>query len=243
MTVQFPQIDANEPRLLPDSYNRISSDRSFEEKLKLEQARLGLLFSPFSQLESIFSSLQNLNFKSESIENAFNSYLALEQPKTAMPEQQDQLRPSSFLHRPSSPQIFESVPMQSFNRQSLQQLLAQAGWLTPNLAAQPQFYNAFLEGKLQLKFDLQLLIDQIVEQVKLVKGKERTELSLTLKPEELGEILLVLTSRSGTISIQLQTSSETKKLIDSQKEELERALKKAHVNFDRIEIREVTANV
>lgn len=243
MTVQFPQIDANEPRLLPDSYNRTSSDRSFEEKLKLEQARLGLLFSPFSQLDSLFYSRLAGSFQSSEPQADSTLYSFIDQAEQTGKEPKVQNDNSSSVHRAPPLQMFESLPSQSLNKNLLQQLLVQTGWLTPNLAAQPQFYNAFLEGKLQLKLDLQLLIDQIVEQVKMVKGRERAELSLMLKPEELGEILLVLTSRSGMVSIQVQTSLETKKLIDSRREELERALKKAHVNFDRIEIREVTGNV
>lgn len=243
MTVQLPHIDANEPRLLPDSSARTTSDHSFEEKLKLEQARLGLLFSPFSQLDSLFYSRLAGSFQSSEPQENSSLYSFTDQTEPAIKEPKFQNDNSSSVPRAHSLQMFESLPPQALNKNFLQQLLAQTGWLAPNLAAQPQFYNAFMEGKLQLKFDLQLLIDQIVEQVKLVKGKERAELSLTLKPEDMGEILLVLTSRSGMVSIQVQASSETKKLIDSQREELERALKKAHVNFDRIEIREVTGNV
>jgi len=50
----------------------------------------------------------------------------------------------------------------------------------------------------------------------------------------LGEIFLKLTSLSGRVSIFISSSPETKKLIDSQKEELERALKKANVNLDQV---------
>lgn len=247
MTIQFSQVELAEARLYPDSCKQTSSDQSFEEKLKLaqavnrdgsQQARLGLLFMPFSQFESLFSSTIYGGFESSSQKTENNLFSFLEEPKQAVTEQYAKPE-SSSLNRLPTPQMFESVPVRSFNRQFLQQLLTQTGWLVPNLAAQPTFYSAFLEGKLQLKLDMQSLIDQIAEQVKMVKGKEKTELSLTLKPEELGEIILVLTSRSGIVSIQIQASAETKKLIDSQRSELEQGLKKAKVAFDEIKVQEV----
>lgn len=239
MTVQFPQIDSAEPRLSPDSCKQTSSDRSFEEKLKLEQARLGLFFSPLARLNSLFSSTFYGGFETTQTQSKEDLYSFLEQPKVNAQEQYKQNNNQTTPVSNAAPRIFESIPLQSTNRQFLQQLLSQTGWLVPNLEAQPAFYNAFLQGKLQPKLDLQFLIDKIVEQVKLVKGREKTELSLTLKPEELGEILLVLSSRSGVVSISIQASPETKKLIDDQRAELERALKKAKVNFDRVTIQEV----
>ncbi|HVN66771.1 MAG TPA: flagellar hook-length control protein FliK, partial [Candidatus Sulfotelmatobacter sp.] len=82
--------------------------------------------------------------------------------------------------------------------------------------------------------------DQIMEQVNLVKEKGKTELSLTLKPAELGEILLTMTAQQGTVSIQIQSNGKTKKLLDAHLTELAGALKKAHVQCDLIEITEVT---
>ncbi len=238
MTVQFSQVELTEARLYPNSSIQTASDQTFEEKLKLAQARLGLLFVPFSQFESLFAATIYGGFENSSRKTENNIFSFLEEPKQTVTEQYTKPG-SSSLNRLPSPQMFESVPLQPYSRQLLQQLLTQTGWLTPNLAAQPAFYNAFLEGKLQPNLDLQSLIDQIVEQVKLVKGKEKTELSLTLKPEELGEIILTLTSRSGIVSIQIEASAESKKLIDSRKIELEQGLKKAKVAFDEIKISEV----
>lgn len=240
MTVQFPQIDITEPRLLPDSSKQNSSDLSFEEKLKFEQARLGLLFSPFSQLESLFASaFQAGNWESlqPRTDNGTTSTLDQTKPAENMNYVQNKL-PSSFTPLPTA-QMFESVPMQSISRQFLQELLTQTGWLVPNLQAQPLFAQAFSEGKLQPKFDLQALVDRIAEQVKLVKGKDQTQFSLSLKPQDLGDILLVLTAQAGAINIQITASQETKKLLDAQRAELERALKKALVPLAGLKIEEV----
>ena len=237
MTVQLPKVELSEPRLAADNYNQNASDRSFEEKLQFEQARLGLLFSPFSQLGSFFSSPTDLAFSSTKTGDQLNSYLASETNQYDLPDQQNY--GSSNLSARSQSQTFDSASSPAFSRQMLQDLLSKANWLVPNLEAQPSFYQAFLDGKLQPKLDLQFLIDQIVEQVKVVREKGKTELILGLKPENLGEILLTLSTHAGIVSIQINASPETRKLIESQREELERALKKAKVRFDKIEISEV----
>jgi len=236
----FPATEVKEPRLFSENSNQKTPDYSFKEKLEIEKARLGLLFSPFSQLELLFSP-QNLNFNTQKIEKDFNACLTSEQPKPNVYEPQNEFRPSSPVHHPSSLQMFESFSPSTFNRQ-LTRILWETGWLTPNLAAQPLFYQAFLEGKLQPKFDLQALVDQILEQVNLVKEKGKVELSLGLKPENLGEVLLTLTSHSGLISIEIRAQSETKKMMESELEELKKQLKKAKVNFDKIQIVEITSS-
>ncbi|MGB9612794.1 MAG: flagellar hook-length control protein FliK [Candidatus Margulisiibacteriota bacterium] len=239
VTIWVPKIESSEPRLWPDTYNQNRSvDDSFEQKLKFEQARLGLLFSPFPQLSSLFSP-QNLVFN-RNPEKELNNYLTSEPAKVNNYSQpQPQSYPKTTVSQPSPPQIFESFPTKSFNHQFWQNLLYQTNWLIPNLEAQPLFYQAFLEGKLQPKLDLQFLVEQIINQVNLVKEKGRTELVLSLKPENLGEILLVLTAHSGMVSIQIQVPQETKKLLEAEIEKLKKSLRKAKVNFDKIEIEEV----
>jgi flagellar hook-length control protein FliK len=235
--VQFPQIESAEPRLWGDSYTQNGSDRSFEEKLKYEQARLGLMFSPFSQFESLFSSVQNLSFETGASESESDSFLTEEAARTL----QKYFSPSRENKAPSAKDVplFDSLPLQTFNRQLLQNLLTQSGWLVPNLSAQPLFQQAFLEGKMQMSFDLQSLIDQIVAQAKMVKEKGRTELSLSLIPDELGEVFLTLTAQGGMVAINIQAGAEAKKLLESELETLKKALKKSRISFGEIKIEEV----
>ena len=90
---------------------------------------------------------------------------------------------------------------------------------------------------------MQALIDEIVSQAKLVKDKGKTELSLGLKPADLGEIILTLTSHSGLVAIQITALPESRKLLENNVEELKKALKKAQINFDKITIKEVERHV
>ena len=240
MTIQLAAPETSEPRLLTDTYKQNNFDSSFEEKFKAEKERIGLLFSPFAQLNSFFSSPLELTLLSTtSPEKDNNAEKAREPAKTDL-AQQSTPRPSSTHSSDSrTAGIFESGGAQQFSRQFLQDLLAKSNLLIPNLAAQPMFSQAFEAGTLQPKLDLQALIDKILEQVNLVKSKGKTELSLNLKQEDLGDIFLQLTSLAGKVSIFMSAGAETKKLIDSHKEELVRALKKANVNFDTVTIEEV----
>ena len=87
------------------------------------------------------------------------------------------------------------------------------------------------------------LVDEIVKQVSLVKEKGKTQLQLTLQPAELGEITLTLTLVSGALQVAICALPETRKLIDSRRDELEQALKKLNINFTELIIEEVGKNV
>lgn len=240
MTIQLAAPETSEPRLLTDTYKQNNFDSSFEEKLKAEKERIGLLFSPFAQLNSFFSSPLELTLLSTTAPAQENNADKVQEPSKTELSQQSAPKPS--LDQASAArtmEVFGSAGSQQFNRQFLQELLTRSNLLIPNLAAQPMFSQAFEAGILQPKFDLQALIDKLLEQVNLVKDKNKTELSLNLKQEDLGDIFLQLTSVAGKVSIFMSASAETKKLIDSHKEDLERALRKANVDLDLVTIEEV----
>ncbi|MBU0630543.1 MAG: flagellar hook-length control protein FliK [Candidatus Margulisbacteria bacterium] len=240
MTIQLSQIDGAETATLnTPSTNQPSSDNTFEEKLKKEKDRLGLLYSPFAQIPNMFGYLpagetnfmgnEHLLDRSSRTEETASSYRSTNGSFQSSPANQP-LR-GEFIDPTQTPR------QQTIN--SLQELLTKTDWLVPNLEASQQFYQAFLAGKLQPNFDLQSLVDQIADQLAVVKTKGKTELSLTLKPPELGNILLTLSYHQGVLSVQIMAQAETKRLIDESRDDLEAALKKAHIEFDRIEIKEV----
>lgn len=240
MTVQFTPIDTADSRLLTDSFGRSTTDSSFEDKLQYEQARLGLMFSPFGQLQQTLLNSFNF-FRPFDFDQQINSYVAQQEAPAPSDNNLASNQPSS-LNRPATAVIFESAPLQYLNKQALQQILTQTSWLIPNLESQPQFFQASLQGQLAPTYNLQALIDEIISQIKVAQLKNGQQLTLTLQPEELGEIILTLTSHLGAVTIQITADPETKKLIDSQKAELVQALKKAHLQIDQIEIREVEKN-
>lgn len=87
--------------------------------------------------------------------------------------------------------------------------------------------------------DLQILIDKIVEQARLIKSQKKTELSMMLQENELGQIKLSMSSKNGIISISLGVSEEMKKNMEKNIYELEIALKSANIDIDELTITEV----
>jgi flagellar hook-length control protein FliK len=234
VTVQVSQIQSSEPRLFQDSYTQNNPDQSFQQYLEQEQRRLAFIFSPFSQFN--FSSWLEYP-EVDSSANKIDLFSDIEQaPSQSFASKTE---PNAQKDLPLPNQAFDQIAAYSSAKSAqavLQDLLMKTGWLAPNLEASPQFYLAQLEGKLLNKLDLQFLVDQILSQVKLVKEKGKVELSLGLKPENLGKIILVLTSKSGMVSIQIQAPEETRKLIEAELTELELALKKAKVNLAEIKV-------
>jgi len=246
LTIQLPDIEVSPPSLQKDSYNQKNTDDSFNEKLSYEKARLGLLFSPFGMIENIFSPTlssnqsQNDNYLIESLfKDPSNAPNYAENTNGTNARSTSQASNNSA----NNAQIFDSLPLQSINRQAIQDLLVKTNWVIPNLAANPLFNQALMNGKLQQSFSLDQLVDQIISQIKIAKIKGETSVSFNLNPEELGNIILTLTYHAGMVSIQMQSSSDTKKLLDDNQEELENALRKADVHYDKIQVMEVKENV
>ena len=221
--------------LYQDSYTQNHVDHSFQQYLEEEQKRLAFLFSPWGQFNfSSWFSYPDFSLKAASGEPELFSDSHIIPP--------EYLKPNASENQIAQPGTEQSQPLGTYSFSSnqpqlmLQDLLMKAGWLVPNLEIYPQFYQAQLQGKLLNKLDLQFLVDQILSQVKIVKEKGKVELTLGLKPENLGEILLILTSRSGMVSIQIQAPEETRKLIEANLKELELALKRANINLEGIKI-------
>jgi len=200
-----------------------------------------LILSPFGQFNfSSWFQYPDFTLKTDFSGNKINLFSDLESPanKTynSNPENtkvnnQNQPPPSQQTLPQTSAQFYVK-PAQTV----LQDLLLKTGWLVPNLEGQPLVLKAQQEGTLLNNLDLQSLVDQILAQVKLVREKGSVQLSLGLKPEDLGEIVLTLTSKSGMVSIQIEAPAKTKKLLEAELKELELALKKASVNLSEIKI-------
>ncbi len=242
MTVNLSQIQLNEPRLLPETYTQNTSDDSFQRQLDNEQKRLVIMFSPYGQIDfNSWFSYSDLSVQSQPRTSRASLFSDIEfSPAENHSTNSYYSAQTENIDQPSAAdRSFSRIADHYFGRQAqpvLQDILARTGWLTPNIAARPDMLLAQLDGKLLSKLDLQHLVDEIVSQVKMVQAKGRTELTLGLKPENLGEILMTLIARSGMISIEIQANDEVKKLIQAQLRDLEIALKKAKVNVADIKV-------
>jgi len=224
---QVTQISPSDFNLLTDSYASNPSDSNFQQYLDNEQQRIAFSYCPmaFLNFDSWFGYADDSNKenKNNSSPKIFSDISLYQDQNQNVLNQADESGTKNLLTQ---------EPKNSL----LQTLLQETGWLTPNIEALPMFAFAQTQGTLLQSIDLQLLVDEIVSQLKMVKEKGKVELIMGLKPENLGEILLTLTSRSGMIAIQIEASEETKKILDQQLEKLALALKKAKINLKDIKV-------
>jgi len=242
LTVEASLITFSDINLLPQTSVQNTPEKPFKNYLDEEQQRLVNLFSPFGQFNfgSMFG-YPDFNFNADRLsllaDNPPSSYQAAEQSSHPATQQT-----SSQTEQAITSQIFFSNNQEAMAlvdkslKNVFQELLLQTGWLAPNMEASPAFLNAELQGAFLAKFDMQSLVDKIVSQLELVKDKGKSELRFGLKPENLGEILLTLTSRSGMISINIGADDETRKIMEENLNELSAALKRAKVNLENIKV-------
>jgi hypothetical protein len=231
--VQISDLQAIESYPTQGTYAQNRSNVSFEQLLEEQQKKLTLLFSPFGQYN--FGSWFSYASLDTQLESATPIFSDTDQRQAREPDTSsyDSAKQSSGQEAKLEPSVlqFNSRDLPKSVQSQIQTLLAQNGWLTPNLEALAPFLRAQMQGTLLAKLDLQSLVDEIVSRVEMVKEKGKTELTLGLHPKDLGEILLTLTSKSGMISIQIQAPEETRKMLEAEIKNLESALKKAKVNL------------
>jgi hypothetical protein len=242
VTVPVSKIQNVEPLkdYIGESAIRSEADSSFQQFLEDEQKRLSLLFSPVSgfNFSSLFeyggSTFQESSQADTSIANIFSDIASNASDNSFGNKQFEVNLPINTQTQNNAFNPIDGLIKPTYSL--LQTLLAKSGWFIPNLESRPAFYLAQMQGNLLSKLDLQSLVDKIVSQVNLVKEKGKIEFSLGLKPDDLGQILLTLISRSGMISIEIQAAEETRKMMEAQRDKLMLALKKANVNVSEIKI-------
>ncbi len=225
------QVPAPETSLLTENATQSRSDTTFAQYLEEEQKRLGALFAGwFGYADPGASLLQSAGETDQKIEL---KEIYRENEKSA---EQAETKNSTIKTTMNN---LARLDQTSFPKKLMQELLQKTGWLTPNLQTQPLFSQAQLSGKLLTSLDLQSLVDEIVSRVILIKAKGQVELSFGLKPENLGDMLITLASRADGISVNIQASAETKKLLDEQLFQLALFLKKAKINVTEIIVTEI----
>ncbi|MDI6731268.1 MAG: flagellar hook-length control protein FliK [Candidatus Margulisbacteria bacterium] len=233
MAIEISQALAPDIGLFSDTHTQNQpSSSSFQYCLDEEQKKLALLFFPFGSFD--FSTWFSYPaFSGGSSAGKFNEGIQIPEAELNYSESAAAAQnktPSSFSEQLTGA-AFSASP-----QKIIENILLKNGWFTPNIEALPLFLQSSMNKQFLAKMDLQSLVDEILTQVKLVKGKGRVELSIGLKPESLGEILLTLTATSGMISIQIESNDKTRKILEDSLADLKAALKKANVNLAEITV-------
>jgi len=108
------------------------------------------------------------------------------------------------------------------------------------LELSPDLYSALITAKNNAaslrKIDVDDLISQIKNKIKFLLENGKTELSIELKPENLGTILMSISSNKGLLSINIYADQAARQALEENIAELERALKLADLNIDNLKI-------
>ena len=233
----------SEPNTQDTTVSKI--DPSFDDTLKTEQLKLEQkqkLFSalPWKALQNLFHSLPlefNFEFSPASIENHLmrpNQSINLYKPEEgnthgskALIENGNGAKVSAS---PSPGKLSYTIDQNAF----VQNLLAESKYAIAEMWIPFNLYGIQnIKGK---ALDLEVVVSEIVDKVKLVKEGEKVTLSLALKPEETGELLLNLSMKNGIISILILANQETKDWIEANMEALEESLRKANINLGNLEV-------
>ena len=108
------------------------------------------------------------------------------------------------------------------------------------LEVSPDLYSALLTSKnnsLSLRsIDVDDLVAQIKNKIKFLIDNGKTELSIELKPENLGTVLMSVSSNKGILSINIYADQAAKQALEENIAELERSLKLADLNIEKLNI-------
>lgn len=215
------------------------SDNSFSQRLKNAQEELEKkappLFDPISQLSALFNhDVLPLKFDFE-----FSANKAQSDPEGQ--RQENELRAAPLKEEP---QQANQIAPENEKDLVINDLEVIKEALIQNLPY-PVFAAALPMPALQSthptlsKSSLQFLIDQISEKAELLKNSSSTKLTLSISQEELGDLLVELTSRSGQVLIHISAPQQIKKELEDSLEELKRALKESKIDLAQIEIKEI----
>jgi Flagellar hook-length control protein FliK len=104
----------------------------------------------------------------------------------------------------------------------------------------PEFYNAAVTAKNRslelLSVDVDDLVSQIKDKIKFLKDGGKIELSMQLKPDNMGTIQMNISSVKGEISINILAGDQAKDALTDNMRELERSLKNANLKIANINI-------
>lgn len=97
-----------------------------------------------------------------------------------------------------------------------------------------EFINGI--GKFSKIFSIESIAGQIIDAARIMKLNGKSELSIDIKPELLGDLKLSIKSENGIISIQIFASAGAKSLLDSNLADLQQALASANIAVGGLEV-------
>ena len=231
-----PNVSVNNiesPGRSRDNNAQRRGDGSFDTELETARKKISLI-APWAEIQKIFNIIPlefNFDFNAGKIED--NTPKKYSEPDKVKAE-------SAKTEKEIKTQVQESTKTISCFKITKETFKGNLPSPLPFYPIPTLGYANGTSFKPITKEDLQLMIDEIVEKIELLKVNRRTELNMSLSYENLGDLTLLLSLKNGFISIQIAAAqAETKKSLEENLSELESALKNAKINLEDIKIVEV----
>ncbi len=247
MLAEVAAVKCNKLTSEPDVSNDVRSSQTdvpFDDKLKAEEGKLAkketlLKFVPWTYVQNLINSLPlkfDFDFSAAALESNWRNGQRAPDANT--------LRTETSNSKPAFAQAENSGVGSSASPAKLSYVIDQNSFIR-NLLSHSKYAVGYLPISLNLadikntdarSIDLSLIVDELVDKIKLIKEGEKVELSLSLSPEHLGEMLLSVSMRNGLIFISITATKEAKELIEANRSVLEENLKKANINLGNLDV-------
>jgi ethanolamine utilization microcompartment shell protein EutS len=211
-----------------------------EEQVKLDEKNRFNSALPWSELQGIFSALPlqfDFNFSAAKIESD------LTRPRHEMhglnPEHGEEVNPGNSSGKTGSNDSLTArsgadLSIAMDKNQLIQHLLGENNYTMADLRIPFELYSAHaVKGNAT---DLKLIVSELVDKIRLIKEGEKATLSIALKPENAGKLLLDISVKNGLISISFMADQETRDWLDANIGALEEALRKANINLGNLDV-------
>jgi len=112
--------------------------------------------------------------------------------------------------------------------------------LIGKLEITPEFYSIMVSAKNKIlslaSVDVDDIVSQIKDRMKFLKDNGRIELSIALKPGNLGSIVMDISSFRGQISINIYADKQAKQAMEESMDELAKSLKNAELSVEKLSL-------
>ena len=241
MSQVLPITNETEITAAPEQNRSRESDIDFDQLLKKEEQKVSIP-NPFAIIQSFISSILSFGGKTDSRVNKVeekpmtNNDSRSHMPVAQAPNESRIAKNETNKSIAASDKPVNQIKADNirFANDAVKKLFIGELQLTPEL------YDVMLKVKNKtdsLKaIDINDLVSQIQDKIKLLKENGKIELSMQLKPENLGTILMNITSNKGVISISLYANGLTREALEESIHDLENALKRVNLNIGSLNV-------
>jgi len=219
--------------------SKISFDSSLKnEETKLEEKQKSLSLIPWASLQNIFNSVPlKFDFQFSSASLGPDDRGQKRDPEITGRQQAEMKKDSAASasnntknDTASVEKLSRTIDQKTFVQNLLANVKPVVGGAVP-----PAEFSLIFEPKVR-RPSLDLIVSEIVDKVRLVEEGKKVELSVALKPDQLGEMLLNMSMKNGLVSISIVANSEAKEWLEHNIAALKDSLRQANIGLGDVSV-------